>query len=158
DVSQDQRKHIFEMRRELLTSSTIGEQIEAMRAELLSSLVHRHMPATAYAEQFTIRQLTSDVGDYFNVLLPLERWAAVEGVGAAERGRQIAAGVAEVWQQRQFIMTKAEFDHASRQVMLSSLDDSWRDHIGALEDLRFGVMLRAFAQQEPIHEYKREAF
>ncbi|MBI1778543.1 MAG: preprotein translocase subunit SecA [Proteobacteria bacterium] len=158
DVAHEQRKLVYQMRRELLASDALDQSIAAMRSEVLAALVGRAMPPEAYPEQWDMRLLAAEMRDKFNLLLPLDRWAAEEGIGSAEMERRIGGVIEDHWFQRRALFVPSEFARIVRYLHLTALDECWREHLAALDDLRFGVMLRGAAQLEPLHEYKREAF
>ncbi|MHB1052064.1 MAG: preprotein translocase subunit SecA [Thiobacillus sp.] len=159
DVSNDQRKVIYEQRNELLASADIGDTIRAMRNDVLSDAIDLYIAPGSMDEQWDVAGLEKALGAQFALDLPLQQWLD-EDKTLNEEGL------------RKKIMTAADAAHAEketlvgleglrqfeRSVMLQSMDTHWREHLSALDHLRQGIHLRGYAQKQPKQEYKREAF
>ena len=158
DVMNDQRKVIYEQRREVMHAPVVTETIELMREQIVAEIVAKHIPPEAYAEQWDPPGLAADVLRIFNVELPIADWAKEEGIADEE----IRARIADVVQ-RKMAEKAANFGpevmrSVERSVLLQVLDYSWKDHLFTLDHLRQGISLRAYAQRDPLNEYKSEAF
>jgi preprotein translocase subunit SecA len=158
DVMNDQRKVIYEQRRDLMETDDVSETVEAMRHETIEDLVARAIPETAYAEQWDTEGLQTEVHHTLNLELPIVDWAKEEGIADQEiRERLIKASdeafARKVGQYSPEIMRMAE-----KSLLLQLLDQIWKDHLLSLDHLRQGINLRAYAQKDPLNEYKREAF
>ncbi len=158
NVMNDQRKAIFEQRRELLGEADLNETIADMRHQVIDDLVNKHIPEKSYAEQWDIDGLKEAMKSVFDLDLPLADWAAEEGIGDNElherlikaADEKIAIKAANIGPQ---IMRQIE-----RAVLLQTLDHLWREHIVMLEHLRQVVGLRGYGQRDPLNEYKSESF
>ncbi|MDF2095400.1 preprotein translocase subunit SecA [Aquibaculum arenosum] len=158
DVMNDQRKVVFEQRKEMMRAEDVRDTVLSMRAEVLEDMVARFIPAKAYAEQWEVDSLHEEARRVFGLDLPIKDWAQEEGIADQEildRLRQaIDARMAE--KDENFgpeIMRAAE-----KQILLAVLDKQWKEHLLALDHLRHGIGLRAYGQRDPLNEYKREAF
>ena len=159
DVANDQRKVIYEQRNELLEATDVGETIQAMREDVLASIMATHIPPDSVEELWDVasleRELKAETGLDLPLVKMLEdnpdlheetlRQHIIDAANAAYRAKEDQAS-ADIM--RQF----------ERSVMLQSLDNHWREHLAALDHLRQGIHLRSYAQKNPKQEYKREAF
>jgi preprotein translocase subunit SecA len=158
DVSNDQRKVIFEQRRELMDGEHLREIVNEMRHETINSMVDARIPETAYAEQWDSKGLTEDVRETLNLDLPVEDWAREEGIAEDNiRERLIEAGDGAFNEKMErFGPEIARF--VEKKVVLETLDGLWREHLVNLDHLRSVVGFRGYAQRDPLNEYKSEAF
>ena len=158
DVMNDQRKVIYEQRREIMTADEATETVELMREQIIAEMVTRHIPPDAYAEQWNIAGLKADVARIFNLDLPVERWAEEEGIADEEIRARIADAAQRKMAEKAANYGPAVMRSVERSVLLQILDHSWKEHLFTLDHLRQGITLRAYAQRDPLNEYKSEAF
>jgi len=158
DVMNDQRKVIFEQRKELMASDDVSEEIIDMREQIIDDLVTRCIPEKAYAEQWDTDSLHEEVMRIFGKDLPIADWAKEEGIADAEIrerlndiGNRLAAE--KVANYGADIIRSVE-----KSLLLQMLDQVWKEHLLTLDHLRQGIGLRAYAQRDPLNEYKRESF
>ncbi|MFA7240263.1 MAG: preprotein translocase subunit SecA [Sulfuricellaceae bacterium] len=159
DVSNDQRKVIYQQRNELLEVGDISETIEAMRGDVVNDFVGQHIPPESMEEQWDVPGLEKILAAELHLHLPLQQWLNNE-TGLDEHGlRQRISDAAHAQYLAKLEAVGAETLHNfERAVMLQSLDSHWREHLAALDHLRQGIHLRGYAQKNPKQEYKREAF
>ncbi|OAN43746.1 preprotein translocase subunit SecA [Magnetospirillum moscoviense] len=158
DVMNDQRKVIYEQRKELMQVDDVSDEIVGMRHEVIDEMVGRCIPERAYAEEWNTALLHEEVLRVFNLDLPVVEWAKEEGIADQEikaritdhADRKMAAKAAEYGPD---IMRMVE-----KSLLLQILDQSWKEHLLQLDHLRQGIGLRAYGQRDPLNEYKREAF
>ncbi|GHU09795.1 protein translocase subunit SecA [Betaproteobacteria bacterium] len=159
DVANDQRKVIYQQRNELLESDDISETIQAMRQGVLHDVFRRYVPEDSVEEQWDLSGLEQALAADFLLPLPVAQWvksdASLDDDAIVQRifetaedayTKKIAPADPQAWRQ---------FEH---NIMLNTLDNSWREHLAALDLLRQGIGLRSYAQKNPKQEYKREAF
>ncbi|QQM30434.1 preprotein translocase subunit SecA [Martelella lutilitoris] len=161
DVLNDQRKVVFDQRKELMDSDDISEIVEDMRHEVIENAVHRRIPERAYAEQWDVTGLKEDCLRILSLDLPIEEWAAEDGIAEPEILERInaAADQAEEVRARQAEQFGPDvMKYVQRQVTMQSLDHLWREHIVNLDHLRSVIGFRGYAQRDPLQEYKAEAF
>lgn len=158
DVINDQRKAVFEQRIEFMRADDVRDTVIDMRAQSLEDLVRIHMPEKAYAEQWDVTGLHNAVEQLTGLDLPIQAWAAEEGIANEEVLQRIhdaaedrAAGMAA--QIGSDVMRRLE-----KQVLLQLLDQHWREHLSHLDHLRSVIHLRGYAQRDPLNEFKSEAF
>jgi preprotein translocase subunit SecA len=159
DVSNDQRKVIYEQRNELLASTDIGDTIRAMRNDVLNDTIDLHIAPGSMDEQWDVAGLEKVLAAQFALDLPLQQWLDEDKTLNEEGLRKKILDAADAAHQEKETMVGAEgLRQFERAIMLQTLDSSWRDHLSALDHLRQGIHLRGYAQKQPKQEYKREAF
>ena len=158
DVTNDQRKLIFEQRIEMMDAEDVSETIEDMRSEVIEVLVTKHIPERAYAEQWNAVGLREDVQRLLNLDLPIEDWVQEEGIGEEDIRERITEAVEKAAADRRERFGPEIMTYVERSVVLQTLDHLWREHIVNLDHLRSVIGFRGYAQRDPLQEYKAEAF
>ena len=159
DVSNDQRKVIYQQRNEILEASSLDEQITNLRASTLTDVVRTYVPAESLEEQWDLPGLEKVLRDEWQLDVPLQ--ATVEKSNAITDEdvleQVVKAGHAAFDDKLQRVGAE-QFLPFERMIFLQSIDQHWREHLAALDYLRQGIHLRGYAQKNPKQEYKREAF
>ncbi len=158
DVLNDQRKVIFEQRLELMDAENITDIVEDMRQEVIENLVKLHIPENAYAEQWDTAGLKNGVAQYLNLDLPVEQWAAEEGIDEADILERVRAAANQAAADRAERFGPQIMAYVEKSVVLQTIDHLWREHIVNLDHLRSVIGFRGYAQRDPLQEYKGEAF
>ena len=158
NVLNDQRKVIFEQRREIMSADDVSDQIAEFRLEVVNELVERHIPPKAYAEQWDTAGLKDEVEKIFGVDLPIVDWAKEEGIADEEVRERIVSAVEKRAAERTANMGTDVARYIEKVILLQTLDHDWREHIINLDHLRQYVGLRGYGQRDPLNEYKSEAF
>jgi preprotein translocase subunit SecA len=157
NVMNDQRKVMFERRREIMGEESVEEQVSDMRAEVVDTLVSRHIAHDAYAEAWDVEGLAEDVRAKLNLDVPVVDWAKEEGIADEEIKERLLAAADESYEARVERNTAPLMRMIEKQVVLQSLDALWREHLVALDHLRQVIGWRGMAQRDPLNEYKSEA-
>ena len=158
DVLNDQRRVIFEQRREIMSSDDVSDQIADFREEVVEMLVARHIPEKAYAEQWDAVGLQDEVRSIFGVDLPIVDWTKEEGIADEEVRERILKAVEERAAARAAEHGTEVTRYVEKAILLQTLDHHWREHIVDLDHLRQYVGLRGYGQRDPLNEYKGDAF
>jgi preprotein translocase subunit SecA len=158
DVMNDQRKVVYQQRREIMATPDIAQTIVDMRGEVIEILVERTVPKNALPDQWDIETLKNECQRILNVDLPVADWAKEEGASEETVLERILAAADEKMAQKEATYGADIMRLAERSLLLQLLDQIWKEHLLALEHLRQGINLRAYAQRDPLNEYKREAF
>jgi preprotein translocase subunit SecA len=159
DVSNDQRKVIYEQRNELLEANDIGETIAAMRTDVIASIFSTHIPPGSVEEQWDIPGLEKNLIAETGLDLPLQKMLEDNPDLHEETLRErIFDAAEESYKAKEALASNDTMRQFERAVMLQSIDSHWREHLAALDHLRQGIHLRSYAQKNPKQEYKREAF
>jgi len=158
NVLNDQRKVIFEQRREIMSSDDVSDQIADFREEVVEMLVDRHIPEKAYAEQWDAKGLEAEVQNIFGIDLPVVDWTKEEGIADEEVRERILKAVEERAAARAAEYSPEVMRYVEKAILLQTLDHDWREHIVDLDHLRQYVGLRGYGQRDPLNEYKGDAF
>ncbi len=159
DVSNDQRKVIYEQRNELLDAEDISETVVAMREDVLTDMVATYIPPESVEEQWDVPGLEAQLNEEFGIELPLVQMLADNPDLHEETLRSRIIEHAEgIYAEKEALAGDEIMRQFERSVMLQSIDNHWREHLAALDHLRQGIHLRSYAQKNPKQEYKREAF
>jgi preprotein translocase subunit SecA len=158
NVLNDQRKVIFEQRREIMSADDVSDQISEFRVEVVEDLVTRHIPEKAYAEQWDAAGLQEEVTRIFGLDLPVIDWTKEEGIADEEVRERVQSSVEKRAAERAANFGPEIMRYAEKTILLQTLDHDWREHIVQLDHLRQYVGLRGYGQRDPLNEYKSEAF
>jgi len=158
DVMNDQRKVVYQQRREILEAEDVSDVVRDMRAQVIEDVVRRHIPENAYPEQWDLEGLERAIGDIFGLRLPIREWAKEEGVAEEEIRRRIEAEVDRLMARKVADYGEPLMRLAEKSLLLQILDHLWKEHLLHLDHLRQGIYLRGYGQRDPLNEYKREAF
>ncbi|PDQ21000.1 preprotein translocase subunit SecA [Mesorhizobium sanjuanii] len=158
DVSNDQRKVVFEQRIELMDGEGLSETIAEMREGVIDEIVAKAIPENAYAEQWNVDGLKAEVAEFLNLDLPIEEWVKEEGIAEDDIRERITQAADTAARERAERFGPDVMTYVERSVVLQSLDHLWREHIVNLDHLRSVVGFRGYAQRDPLQEYKGEAF
>lgn len=159
DVSNDQRKVIYQQRNDLMDSHDISETISSMREGVMHITVDEYITPESMEEQWDVPGLEKALAAEFQLHLPLEQLLEQDKALDEHGLRERIVEAAQQQYQVKVDQVGPEVMHGyERLVMLQSLDTHWREHLGALDHLRQGIHLRGYAQKSPKQEYKREAF
>ena len=158
DVLNDQRRVIFDQRKEIMSSEDVSDQIADFREEVVEMLVERHIPEKAYAEQWDAKGLHDEVEKIFGADLPVLDWTKEEGIADEEVRERIMKSVGERAAERAANFGIDVTRYVEKAILLQTLDQNWREHIVNLDHLRQYVGLRGYGQRDPLNEYKSEAF
>lgn len=158
DVMNDQRKVIYEQRIEIMKTEDLSGLVNEMRHDVIEEIIKRAIPEQAYPEHWDLAGLKANCKDILGLDLPIQEWANEEGIAEAEIKERITTASDEAMKKKEELYTPAVFRTMERTILLRLLDQAWKDHLLALDHLRDGINLRAYAQRDPLNEYKHEAF
>ncbi len=158
DVMNDQRKVIYEQRREIMDADAIQELVEDMRDEVIEDTVRATIPPSTYAEQWDTDSLRTECQRLFGLDLPIGDWAKEEGIADAEILERITDEIDKKMAGKAASCGSAVWRQMEKSIVLQLLDQHWKEHLLQLDHLRQGINLRAFGQKDPLNEYKTEAF
>ena len=157
DVMNDQRKAIYEQRKDLMQVENISETLKDMRNEIIDDLVNINIPEKAYAEQWNLKELNISLKKY-GLDLPISNWAKNDGVTEIEFKNLIKKEADNKISNKIELFGIKNMQTIEKQIMLQVVDQNWKEHLLQLDQLKQGIGLRAYAQRDPLNEYKSEAF
>ena len=158
NVMNDQRKVIYEQRGEIIDSETVDEVMVAMRAETVNAIIADACPPGSYPEQWDIDQMKERVSNILDLNPPIDDWMQEDAVDAEIFEERIQAQADAVAAEKAALVDADTWKGIEKSVLLQTLDHHWKEHLATLDALRQVVFLRAYAQKQPINEYKQEAF
>ncbi len=158
NVMNDQRKVIFEQRRELMAEQDVSNMVMEMRHEVIGDLVKKHIPEQAYAEQWDTKGLREELTRIVGLDVPVDEWAKEEGIADEEVLERLVRLTDEAQAARVSRIGPDLFRQIEKAVLMQMLDHLWREHLVTLDHLRQVVGWRSVAQRDPLNEYKSEAF
>ncbi len=159
DVSNDQRKVIYQQRNDILDASNLSEQIKSLREGAMTDLVRLYVPAESVEEQWDIPALEQALQNDWQMELDLHTMVAeASAITDDEILDKVVEAAHAAFDAKVEQVGNSQFTQFERMVLLQSLDTHWREHLSSLDYLRQGIHLRGYAQKQPKQEYKREAF
>ncbi|WP_175778001.1 preprotein translocase subunit SecA [Burkholderia anthina] len=159
DVSNDQRKVIYQQRNELLEAHDITETISAMRHGVITEVVRQFVPEGSIEEQWDVPELEEALRNDWQLDLAIQEMVnESSSITAEEILEAVTTAADEQYEAKVAMVGRESFSAFERSVMLQTVDRLWREHLAALDHLRQGIHLRGYAQKNPKQEYKREAF
>jgi preprotein translocase subunit SecA len=158
DVMNAQRKEVYAQRKEFMKASDVSETVTDMRADIIESLVVRHVPEKAFAEQWKLKELAEDLKRVLNLDLPIEEWGREEGIDESHIRERVEQAADAMMAAKAANMGTELMRFIEKSLLIQTLDAVWKEHLYALDHLRQGIGLRAYGQRDPLNEYKSEAF
>ena len=158
DVMNDQRKVIYEQRKGLMESEDVSEEVTHMRIDIIEGVVARCIPPKAYAEQWDTDLLHEEILRIVGLDLPIQDWANEEGIADEEIRERLIDAANRKMAEKAANYGPEVMRSVEKSLLLQLLDQLWKEHLLTLDHLRQGIGLRAYAQRDPLNEYKQEAF
>jgi preprotein translocase subunit SecA len=159
DVSNDQRKVIYQQRNDIIDAVELRAQVDLLRDGCFADVVRQYIPAGSVEEQWDTPGLTRVLAEEWSVVAPVSQWLEeAEAIDDEEIVERVVAKAKLVFEAKVALVGETNFTQFERMVLLQTIDTHWRDHLSALDYLRQGIHLRGYAQKQPKQEYKREAF
>ena len=161
DVNNDQRRVVYGQRNEFLRAADLRTRARAACAEAVRQVVAGHVaaPEGAAAEDWDAEGLRTALAGGFGLELPVADWLGEEPAPSPEEvERRAAAALQELLDAREEQFGAETMRQLEKDLLVTTLDLHWKEHLGMMEHLRQGIGLRSYAQKNPKQEYKREAF
>ncbi len=159
DVANDQRKVIYQQRTEIMAAEDISDSVTGIRAEVVNNLIDQFVPRESPEEEWKLDDLKDAIErDFVTAIVPQAWLTADHEIAEAGLRDRVVTAVEDAYEAKVAAVGAPVMRHLEKAVMLQELDRHWRDHLAAMDYLRQGIHLRAYAQKNPKQEYKREAF
>ncbi|MEO5707024.1 MAG: preprotein translocase subunit SecA, partial [Alteraurantiacibacter sp.] len=159
DVMNDQRKVIYEQRAEIMDADKVDDVVFDMRTDTINTLVGTACPPNSYPEQWDIAGLKARVADVLGIDdFPIEEWLQEDSVEPEMIDERLQKLAEEKMAAKTVGLDMNGWHAIEKNILLQQLDHHWKDHLATLDALRQVVFLRAYAQKQPLNEYKQEAF
>jgi len=158
DVMNDQRQVVFAQRREIMHTADVSETVREMRYDAIFQIVEEAIPAGSFADQWDGEKLQGASYQILGLEIPASDWIAEDGIADEEITERLQ-NLSDSYMAEKAVRFGPEIMRmAEKSLLLQVLDQQWKEHLLQLEQLRQGINLRAYAQKDPLNEYKREAF
>ncbi len=158
NVMNDQRKVIYEQRKDIMAAANVSESVRELRHDLITTLVTRAIPPHSYPDQWDLEGLQERVKTLLALDLPILNWGKEDGIAEDEMKERILKASDEKMAAKAASIGLENMQRAEKAALLGLLDQAWKDHLLALDQLRQGIHLRGYGQRDPFNEYSREAF
>ncbi|MES2729403.1 MAG: preprotein translocase subunit SecA [Pseudomonadota bacterium] len=158
NIMNDQRKIIYEQRRQLMESASVHQLTTEMRHDVIERLCGQYVPSHTYVEEWDIDGLAVEVTRVLSLPLPIVDWAKEDGVDADTIHERIRAASDTHMDAKMATAGEQVFAELEKMMVLQMLDQHWKEHLLNMDHLRTGINLRAYGQRDPVQEYRLEAF
>ena len=159
DVANDQRKVVYAQRNELMAAKEISDIITTIREDVVNKLITQYVPPKTMMEQWNVKGLEEHLHQEFNVDIPLRKMLDDDhNMHETALRNHVIKVLEQSHKDKEEHITQEVMQHFEKSVMLQVLDNSWKEHLSAMDYLRQGIHFRGYAQKDPKQEYKREAF
>ena len=158
NVMNDQRKVIYEQRSDIMDAQDVDDIIEDMRNDTVNNLVGDHCPEGTYPEQWNIDGLKQKSTELLGLTPDIDAWLKEDGLEPEIIETRIADMATEKFKAKGAGLDETIWRQVEKSILLQTLDHHWKEHLSTLDALRQVIYLRAYAQKNPINEYKQEAF
>ena len=158
DVSNEQRKVVYQQRNELMESEEVRETIRFMREDVVNEVIDDFIAPGSLDEQWRIPELSHALEESFGVKIDVQAWLDADATLFEETLREkIVAEIQAAYDSKMAIIDEKTLGHFEKEMLLRNIDKLWREHLSEMDYLRRGIHLRGFAQRDPFQEYRREA-
>ncbi|MCX5617240.1 preprotein translocase subunit SecA [Bombella sp. TMW 2.2543] len=158
DVMNAQRKEVYAQRREYMASTDLSGVIAEMRGKVIEELVHAHIPENSFVEAWDVDGLAKELYRVLNLDMPISDWAQEDGMDEEHLIDRIEDTATKAHAARSAGVGPDMMRLIEKHILLTSFDAAWKEHLHGLDQMRQGIGLRAYAQRDPLNEYKQEAF
>jgi preprotein translocase subunit SecA len=159
DVANDQRKVIYRQRDELLEGDDVSATVADIREDVVQGMVRSYVPADSIDEQWDIAGLDRELESEFGLSLKLKQWVEQQHeIDAAMLLEHVRQAVEELFQAKEAQIGAETMRQLEKHIMLTVVDNAWKDHLSSMDYLRQGIYLVGYAQQDPKQAFKRESF
>ena len=158
NVMNDQRKVIYEQRRELMKTSDVSETVAEMRDEYINDVISPYLQQSLTPKEWPLDELKQEIWKITGFALPLEKWAEEPEMDAETMSSKIVDVIEQNILEKNKDVPEELVRLVEKNILLQVLDQLWKEHIAALDYMRHTIVLRAYGQKDPLNEYKKEAF
>ena len=158
NVMNDQRKVIYEQRKELMEAEDVSETLQDMREEYLSDVICSFLPSHLTPSEWPVDELQQEILRITGFNFPIADWAKEPEMDAETMGRKIIETLENELKAKNAHIPENIMHLLQKNILLQVLDQLWKDHIATLDLMRHTIVLRAYGQKDPLIEYKKEAF
>ncbi len=158
DVMNDQRQVVFSQRKDIMQTEDVHDTILSMREETIEWIVSEAIPSGSFPDMWDGELLASLSRSHLGIKVPGAEWIKEDGVSDIEIVDRLKLASNQHMAGKAAVFGRDMMRNIEKSVVLQILDQNWKEHLLNLDHLRQGINLRAYAQKDPLNEYKREAF
>ena len=158
DVMNDQRQVVFSQRKDIMQTDDVHDTILSMREETIEWIVSEAIPSGSFPDMWDGELLASLSKSHLGIKVPAAQWIKEDGVSDIEIVDRLKSASNQHMAGKVTVFGREMMRNIEKSVVLQILDQNWKEHLLNLDHLRQGINLRAYAQKDPLNEYKREAF
>jgi len=158
DVMNDQRQVIFAQRKDIMEAKDVHDTVVDMRHETIDVIIDNAIPEGSFVDQWDATSFRAESAQFLALDVPADEWFNEDGIAEIELSDRLTAMSDKYMAEKAVRFTPDVMRVAEKSLLLQVLDQQWKEHLLALDQLRQGIGLRAYAQKDPLNEYKREAF
>ena len=158
DVMNDQRQVVFSQRKDIMQTDDVHDTILSMREETIEWIVNEAIPSGSFPDMWDGELLASLSKSHLGIKVPAAQWIKEDGVSDIEIVDRLKSASNQHMAGKVTVFGRDMMRNIEKSVVLQILDQNWKEHLLNLDHLRQGINLRAYAQKDPLNEYKREAF
>lgn len=158
DVMNDQRKVIYEQRKELMSADSVTDMIKDMRDDCIVNLVYSYAPAKTPSDDWDVGNLIVESEKLLGINAPLTSWAAEPGITSEDIIERLSKAADEAIEQKMALIPAETRRDLEKGMLIQTIDQNWKEHLQMLDFMRMSIGLRAYGQKNPLNEYKRESF
>ena len=158
DVMNDQRQVIFAQRRDIMEAAEVRDTVTDMRHDVIESIIDEAIPQGSFVEQWDADKFKADCAQFLGLDIPASEWFNEDGIAEIELSDRLRETSDKYMAEKAVRFGPDVMRLAEKSLLLQVLDQQWKEHLLGLDQLRQGIGLRAYAQKDPLNEYKKEAF
>ncbi len=158
DVMNDQRKVIYEQRKELMSAESVTDVIRDMRHDCVYSLVYSLAPEKSVPSEWDTDGLTMRSAQLLGVDIPFKSWASEPGMNTQEALDRLIQKSDESAEEKFKMLTPELRIQFEKSILIQTIDQLWKEHLQTIDFMRTSIGLRAYGQKNPLNEYKKESF
>ena len=158
DISNQQRKVVYQQRNELMEAEEVSDVVDSLREQVVEQLVAMYIPKGSLEEQWDIPGVEKAIAEELGAQFSIQTWLDEDKNLYEEKlVERIVAELATLYQTKMAVVDPATRHHFEKEVLLRTIDRQWREHLSEMDYLRRGIHLRGYAQKDPFQEYRRES-
>ena len=158
DISNQQRKVVYQQRNELMADDDVSPVIDSLREQVVEQIVGTYIPKGSLEEQWDVPGLEKAIAEELGAEFTIQEWLNTDTSLYEENLiEKIVAELADIYSVKMSVVDPATRQHFEKEVLLRTIDRQWREHLSEMDYLRRGIHLRGYAQKDPFQEYRRES-
>ena len=158
DVMNDQRKVIYEQRKELMVADCVTDTIKDMRDDCIRSMIYTLAPAKSVPENWNAEELSAETAKLLGIEVPFTAWVNEPGMSPETMIERLIEQADKAMENKMAILPADMRNNLEKSLLIQTIDQSWKEHLQTLDFMKTAIGLRAYGQKNPLNEYKRESF